>query len=139
MKTILITGCNRGIGFEFVRQFSLMNINIIATYRNKSSSEELLSLEEKSSNIALLELDVSSNQSIEEFVNSMSEKPIDIYINNAGMMGSGARTFGEVKGDRWLEVFNVNTVAPLLLTQKLFGNFLKGKDKKLVGVYKFDK
>ena len=134
MKTILITGCNRGIGFEFVRQFSLMDINIIATYRNKSSSEELLSLAEKSSNIALLELDVSSNQSIEEFVNSMSEKPIDIYINNAGMMGSGARTFGEVKGDRWLEVFNVNTVAPLLLTQKLFGNFLKGKDKKLVYV-----
>ena len=56
-----------------------MDINIIATYRNKSSSEELLSLAEKSSNIALLELDVSSNQSIEEFVNSMSEKPIDIY------------------------------------------------------------
>ena len=50
------------------------------------------------------------------------------------MMGSGARTFGEVKGDRWLEVFNVNTVAPLLLTQKLFSNFLKGKDKKLVYV-----
>ena len=123
MKTILITGCNRGIGFELVRQFSLMDINIIATYRNKSSSEELLSLAEKSSNIALLELDVSSNQSIEEFGNSMSEKPIDIYINNAGMMGTGARTFGEVKGDRWLEVFNVNTIAPLLLTQKLFTNF----------------
>ena len=55
MKTILITGCNRGIGFEFVRQFSLMDINIIATYRNKSSSEELLSLVEKSSKIELLE------------------------------------------------------------------------------------
>ena len=53
LKTILITGCNRGIGFEFVRQFSLMDINIIATYRNKSSSEELLSLAEKSSNIEL--------------------------------------------------------------------------------------
>ena len=111
-----------------------MDINIIATYRNKSSSEELLSLVEKSSKIELLELDVSSNQSIEKFANSMSDKPIDIYINNAGMMGSAARTFGEVKGDRWLEVFNVNTVAPLLLTQKLFSNFLKGKDKKLVYV-----
>ena len=101
-----------------------MDINIIATYRNKSSSEELLSLVEKSSKIELLELDVSSNQSIEKFANNLSDKPIDIYINNAGMMGSGARSFGEVKGDRWLEVFNVNTVAPLLLTQKLFSNFL---------------
>ena len=43
-----------------------MDINIIATYRNKNSSEELLSLAEKSSNIELLELDVSSNQFIEQ-------------------------------------------------------------------------
>ena len=49
-------------------------------------------------------------------------------------MGNGGRAFGEVKGDAWLDLFNVNTVGPLLLTQKLFKNLLKGQERQLIYV-----
>ena len=41
MSNILIIGANRGLGLEFVKQFSNTNHNIIATTRNKDSSKEL--------------------------------------------------------------------------------------------------
>ena len=134
MKNVLITGCNRGIGLEFVKQLSLMGVNLIATYRDRNSSQELFSIADECSNIELLQLDVSSENSMVLFQSSLMERPVDVFINNAGVMGSGSKNFGSIASQNWLEVLNVNTVAPLILTQKLYKNFLNGNDKKLIYV-----
>ena len=62
------------------------------------------------------------------------ERPVDVFINNAGVMGRGSKNFGSIASQNWLEVLNVNTVAPLILTQKLYKNLLNGADKKLIYV-----
>jgi len=130
--SILITGTNRGIGLEFVKHYLKNNEKVIATYRNKNSAKDLLELKNTTSNLFLLELDVSNPNSINEFASKITDQPIDTFINNAGVFGPRNNEFGNFNAKEWLDVFNINTIAPLLITQKILKNLRLGKNKKLV-------
>ena len=130
--SILITGTNRGIGLEFVKNYLKNNEKVIATCRNRNSAKDLLELKNTTSNLSLLELDVSKPNSIDEFTSKIANQPIDTFINNAGVFGPRNIEFGNFNAKEWLDVFNINTIAPLLITQKILKNLRLGKDKKLV-------
>ena len=129
--SILITGTNRGIGLEFVKHYLKNNEKVIATCRNKNSAKDLLELENTTSNLSLVELDVSNPNSINEFTSKITDQPIDTFINNAGVFGPRNIEFGNFNAKEWLDVFNINTIAPLLITQKILKNLRLGKNKKL--------
>ena len=61
-KTILITGSNRGIGLELVKESLTKNFSVVGTFRNKNNAKELLKL--KSNNLKLFEMDVVKENSI---------------------------------------------------------------------------
>ena len=130
--SILITGTNRGIGLEFVKHYLKNNEKVIATCRNKNSAKDLLELKNTTSNLSLVELDVSNSNSINKFASKITDQPIDIFINNAGVFGPRNNEFGNFNAKEWLDVFNINTIAPLLITQKILKNLRLGKNKKLV-------
>jgi NAD(P)-dependent dehydrogenase (short-subunit alcohol dehydrogenase family) len=130
--SILITGTNRGIGLEFVKHYLKNNEKVIATCRNKNSAKDLLELENTTSNLSLVELDVSNPDSINEFSLKITDQPVDIFINNAGVFGPRNNEFGNFNAKEWLDVFNINTIAPILITQKILKNLRLGKNKKLV-------
>ena len=130
--SILITGTNRGIGLEFVKHYLKKNEKVIATCRNKNSAKELLELKNTTNNLSLVELDVSNPNSINELTSKIIDQPIDIFINNAGVFGPRNTEFGNFNAKEWLDVFNINTIAPLLITQKILKNLRLGKNKKLV-------
>ena len=60
--TILITGSNRGIGLEFVKQYIKQNWNVIATCRKPNEADELQSLEKSNENISLEDWNIAFNQ-----------------------------------------------------------------------------
>ena len=130
--SILITGTNRGIGLEFVKHYLKNNEKVIATCRNKNSAKDLLELKNTTNNLSLVELDVSNPNSINEFASKITDQPIDTFINNAGVFGPRNNEFGNFNAKEWLDVFNINTIAPLLITQKILKNLRLGKNKKLV-------
>ena len=130
--SILITGTNRGIGLEFVKHYLKNNEKVIATCRNRNSAKDLLELENTTNNLSLLKLDVSKPNSIDEFTSKIANQPIDTFINNAGVFGPRNIEFGNFNAKEWLDVFNINTIAPLLITQKILKNLRLGKNKKLV-------
>ena len=130
--SILITGTNRGIGLEFVKHYLKHNEKVIATYRNKNNAKELLELKKTTNNLSLVELDVSNPNSINEFSSTITDQPIDIFINNAGVFGPRNNEFGNYNAKEWIEVFNINTIAPLLIMQKILKNLRLGKNKKLI-------
>ena len=130
--SILITGTNRGIGLEFVKHYLKNNEKVIATCRNKNSAKDLLELKNTTSNLSLVELNVSNPNSINEFASKITDQPIDTFINNAGVFGPRNNEFGNFNAKEWLDVFNINTIAPLLITQKILKNLRLGKNKKLV-------
>ena len=132
MARILITGANRGLGLEFVEHYLESGDDVIATYRNEESSFDLIKMSNERSNLKLLQLDVSSNKSLNSFAGNLGESPIDIFINNAGVYGPRNSSFGNVDEENWLHAIKVNAIAPILMTQLIIKNIRSGADKKLI-------
>ncbi len=132
MTTILITGTNRGIGLEFTRQFLARGARVIATCRNIEAASELKQLQSSHDGLEIRQLDVASTESMQDFVKQLADTPIDIFINNAGVYGPSNVKFGEVDAQMWADVLQVNSIAPLILSQLLMPNLRLGKDKKML-------
>lgn len=132
MTTVLITGANRGIGLEFARQYLARGDRVIAACRNISAASALQQLGANHKQLVPLPLDAADDESIAAFPQQLQDEAVDIFINNAGVYGPRDGKFGKVAGADWLHVLQVNSVAPLLLTQALMPNLRKGKSKKLL-------
>ena len=134
MTTVLITGTNRGIGLEFVRQLLARGDTVLATCRHPDSAPALQQLQKENRQLRVLELDVASTESLQKFPQQLAADAIDIFINNAGVYGPRDASFGNVDGETWMSVLQVNSIAPILLTQLLIDKLRVGVDKKLLYV-----
>ncbi|MBA2652922.1 MAG: SDR family oxidoreductase [Tatlockia sp.] len=132
MKTVLITGANRGLGLEFTRQLAEQNFDVIATCRQPSKADLLKQLAKAHANIAIVKLDVSSDSSIAKLINKLQGKPIDWLINNAGIMGEQGVTVGNIHRNNFLKVFDVNCLGSLKVSEALLPNLYNGEDKLIV-------
>ena len=132
MTTIIVTGANRGIGLELVKQYCNRNYQVIGTYRDEAISGELISMSRNLDNLKVHSLDVSSDQSLKDFSSKLGETPVDIFINNAGVYGPRDSSFNNVDEKNWIPVFQTNAIAPLLLTQLIIDNLRNGSQKKLI-------
>ena len=132
MATVLITGTNRGIGLEFVKQFLAREDTVLATWRDMGSATELRQLKNDTRKLHIFELDVSSQKSMEDLTLQLAGHAIDIFINNAGVYGPRDSTFGKCSANEWAKVLQVNAKAPMILTQLLIDNLRDGSDKKLL-------
>ena len=132
MKNILITGANRGLGLGLVKNYLENNEKVFCTTRNISKSKELKLLKEKHTNsLEICELDLLDKDSPNILSNFLENEPIDLFINNAGVIGKSAQHFKSVSLDSWLEVLKVNLIAPLLITQSIIKNIEKSSEKKI--------
>ena len=120
-ETVLITGANRGIGFEFVKHFSQHAKRVIACCRDPEKASELKSLESSKPNIEIHTLDVTNNMQIEALEKAFQGQTIDLLINNAGIYGP---KHAESQLDKaiWSKVFEVNVMAPIQIARALSNN-----------------
>jgi len=131
MTTILVTGANRGIGLEFVKQYAADGADLIACCREPGKAAELKAVKGK---VRVMALDVADAASIAALKKDLGGAAIDILINNAGISGPRDRTADPIPSDQWVEVFAVNSVAPVAVAFALQDNLKKGHDKKLVTI-----
>ena len=132
MKKILVTGANRGLGLGLVKKFLKNNEKVICTTRNISKSKELILYKEKyNDNLEICELDLLDKDSPNILSNFLGNEPIDLFINNAGVIGHLAQHFKSVSSNHWLEVLKVNLIAPLLITQSIIKNIEKSSERKI--------
>ncbi len=109
MPAILITGANRGLGLEFVRQYKSDGWDVVATARETSAELDSLG-------VRVEQLDMSDLDSVASFGDRLDS--LDAMIANAGTYGPKSPRSGE-DGEAWLRTFGVNTVAPYLLAQSV--------------------
>src|SRR4029453_15271095 len=105
MPEVLITGANRGLGLEFVRQYKNEGWEVLATARE--TSPELAALD-----VPVVPLDMRDLDAVESFGKSVGS--LDLLIANAGLYGPREVRDAQA-GREWGETFSVNTIAPFLL------------------------
>jgi NAD(P)-dependent dehydrogenase (short-subunit alcohol dehydrogenase family) len=130
MTTILITGANRGIGLEFVKQYAADGADVIACCREPGKASELKTIK----GARVMALDVGDAASVEALKKDLGDTALDIIINNAGVSGPREVKPGTLDVEVWLNVFHTNSVAPMLVAIALKPLLKKGKDKKLVTI-----
>ena len=130
--TVLITGANRGLGLEFVRQYSQLGWSVLACCRNLSNSNELEILQKKFSSIEIFQLDVGNLNEIKDLSNTLKDKTIDILLNNAGIYRSG--TLGSIDTEEWIESFKINTIAPYVVIESFLDQVIRSRQKKIVSI-----
>ena len=133
--TVFITGSNRGIGFALVKHYSQDGWNVIATCRNPNQAEDLKTLSKNFSNIFIEEMDVTDLAEIAHLAQKYKDKPIDILINNAGILGNlNKQSFGELDYELFQKVMAVNTFGPLKIAEIFAENVAISDQKKIVSI-----
>ena len=121
MSHCLVTGANRGLGLEFVRQLLARGERVVATCRQPGRALELTRLAgEHPGHLIVLPLQLPQARSIAELVSEITllDLRIGVLVNNAGMLVSGER-FGAVEGESMRESFASNVEGAFLLSQAL--------------------
>lgn len=119
-KTVLITGCNRGIGKEAVGLFAKHGYNLICCIRkeNEEFSSFVSELKDKYQiNVDILYFDMTDEDSIKEALKPIlrERRQIDVLINNAGIATGGFLQMTSMK--QLKEVFQINYFSHVLITQ----------------------
>ncbi|MER2520351.1 MAG: SDR family oxidoreductase [Bdellovibrionales bacterium] len=142
MSTVLVTGANRGIGLEFARQYATDGWKVIATCRLPDQAEALIDLAKSKPGIRIEPLNVNDGDSVASLSSRFSEEAIDVLINNAGILtgtaqpctaeaNDPAQSFGTIDAEAWMRILQTNTVAPVMLTQALFPQIMRGTTRKI--------
>lgn len=131
----LVTGANRGIGLELVRQLLDQGNRVFAACRQPAEAEALRELGAKAGDrLVVVALDVSDPASIEACYATVAAytDTLDVLINNAGIGGSAA--LGSITQEALLKAYTVNAAGPILMAQQFLPLLKAGDTKKIINV-----
>lgn len=129
-KHCLVTGANRGLGLEFVRQLLARRCHVVAACRHPGKATALNTLAgEHPGRLHVLPLDVADARSRAELVRELplatDDEPLHLLVNNAGILRGGER-FGQVAAGDLDASFHTNAAGPFLLVQALAAQLADG-------------
>lgn len=120
MKNALVTGANRGIGLELTKQLLDSGFNVHATFRTSKGGLEAIN----NPGLSMHKMDVRNKEQIKKVIDSIDS--IDLLINNAGVADGRWQSISEIDVEHALEVLNINSVSPVLVTQQALTKLTEG-------------
>ena len=139
--TVLITGSNSGIGLEFAKRYAAQGYKVIATHRRDSVPGTLKELSSKFPNVMIERVDISSLEQIDALAGRLKDVPIDILINNAAKLASGAfndpdefskQVVGNLDYDLFDEYMATNARGTIRMSEAFLPHIRAGDQKKIV-------
>jgi NAD(P)-dependent dehydrogenase (short-subunit alcohol dehydrogenase family) len=124
MKTVLITGANRGIGLELAKQLQQKDYRVIVACRNTSDELAALNCQVEQG------FDVANTESIKTLAKKLKGQSIDLLINNAGILEPMSLEQTDYDGMR--RQFEINAIGPLKVTQNFLSHLHKGAKVAIV-------
>ncbi|MBX7187224.1 MAG: SDR family oxidoreductase [Vicinamibacteria bacterium] len=142
MRTVFITGANRGLGLEFVKQYVAQGDTVHACCRRPGGAAELKALEKANrATLHVHALDVTRTEAVQRLAGALSETAIDILINNAGVFGPKAesekdprQSLGHIDEEIVAKVIRINAVAPLVVAQAFTEHVARSAGRKMVAI-----
>ena len=127
----MITGSNRGIGLEFVRQYAQAGWKVIATCRTPIGVGELATVE---GDIEVHGLDVTDPYQIDRLAKDLDGVAVDVLINNAGVFGPRSYELADIDYQEWMKVIDINVFSPLKVSLAFAPHVARSKLRKLITV-----
>ena len=136
MKSVVITGANRGLGLALAAAYATRSYRVFAVCRPGSDQAALCSLAASADGrVSICELDVREHHALPALVETIRQHTlgIDLLINNAGIL-TDHETIASVRAEDLLEHYRVNTIAPVMLTQHLLPLLQAGQAPVVVNI-----
>jgi NAD(P)-dependent dehydrogenase (short-subunit alcohol dehydrogenase family) len=129
MKTVAITGTSRGLGLALTRTFLTNGWQVIAIGRHLPDASTTL-------NVRIEQCDLANGAAIRAVAANLRDVKIDVLINNAGVYDAVSVDENDATTDttKLANVFQVNTIAPKLLSELLVPNVQAGEDKLIISI-----
>lgn len=135
MKTVFVTGISRGIGLKLAEEFVNGGFNVIGTVRNEGDKNSVLDLPQfAGKHLTIFVADVTDERSVKVIANELHNTPIDILINNAGVLGGDYQNASNLDFDAWMNTLTVNTIAPMRVALALLDNTKAAEHGKIVTI-----
>jgi NADP-dependent 3-hydroxy acid dehydrogenase YdfG len=125
MKTAIVTGASKGVGFATVKALLAEGYRVVAVSRNLSRLSEL-----DAKNLELYNLDITQEKAIEAFFEKYRDISLDLLVNNAGGGSSPARIIDETM-ENFRAAYDINVSGPMYLSQ-LFVPCLKRSESPTI-------
>ncbi len=131
--TVLVTGANRGIGLEFVRQYADRGWRVIATTRDPAVATALNALAAQRDNVIVERLDLVDHASIDTLAAKYAGQPVDVLLNNAGLMQGPdkGQTVGTIDYNEFDRFYRTNAMGPLKVSEAFYPH-VKASDLKIM-------
>jgi NAD(P)-dependent dehydrogenase (short-subunit alcohol dehydrogenase family) len=137
MKTALVTGANRGIGYEVARQLAQKGFHVFVGARNREAGLKAAAAMVKSGGKAtFIEIDVAENASVTSAARELSkvEDHLDVLINNAGIIVDGDTAVLEISDELLRKTLETNTLGALRVTRAFTPLLAKSKTPRVINV-----
>ena len=135
MKTVLVTGANRGIGFEVAKQMAQLGYFVYLGSRDLKKGQDAVNVLKATgiSNIDSVQLDISDLNSVNKAKELLISKieVLDVLINNAGIVGKQPQHFSKCDVEVLRNVFDTNFFGTVQITQALIP-LLRKSDKPVI-------
>jgi NAD(P)-dependent dehydrogenase (short-subunit alcohol dehydrogenase family) len=137
MKTALITGANKGIGYEVARQLAGKGFHVFIGARNAEAGRKAAEKIAKDGGQAtFLEIDVADNASVtaaaQEFARVADH--LDVLVNNAGIIVDGDNSILEISDELLRKTLETNTLGALRVTHAFVPLLKKSKAPRVINV-----
>jgi len=130
MATILVTGCDTGLGVEFARQYAAEGHRVIATCLDPASARETAAIRGK---IEVVGLDVTDHDAIARLAARLAGEPIDILLNNAGIARPHP-PFGATDYPFWRRILETNLIGPMKMAESFVEHVARSELKMMAFV-----
>lgn len=134
MSNVLVSGANRGLGLEMVRQYAEAGWRVFACCRDPGRAPDLELLSERTEGrVSIHQLDVADHGQIEGLAAALRGEAIDVLLNNAGTFGDRGG-FGAVDYGRWAEAFRINSMGPLKMAEAFVEHVARSQRRVIANV-----
>ncbi len=135
-KIALVTGANKGIGFEVARQLASAGFRVFLGARNVEAGHAAAEELSADGTVTFLEIDIADAESIRRAAEKFSQHAdrLDVLINNAGIMVEEDKAALTITPDIFEETFRTNTLGPWLVAQVFVPMLKKSDAPRIVNV-----
>ena len=135
MPTLLVTGANRGLGLEFVRQYAADGWRVHACCRRPGQADDLNRLAAASDGrVRVHALEATDFPRIDSLAAELAGEAIDLLLNNAGVYGPDKMYLGRLDYKAWAEVFAVNVLGPVKMAEAFVEHVARSQRKLIACV-----